>query len=102
MPRTTPGRWAGALSLVSVVLFGWVVMGINLGILEPGTLPALVSGTAMMVAGIAALVMALVSRFRYKDRSFVVLLAVIIGGLLSLIILGELVQGILMLGNPSR
>lgn len=102
MPRTTLGRWAGGLSFVSVVLFAWVVIGLNTGILERGALLAIVSGTGMMVAGLGAFLLALVSRYKHRDRSLVVLVAVIVGALLFPIIVMELAEGLMMMISPPR
>jgi hypothetical protein len=92
MPKTKLGIWAGGLLVVFVVLFIALIYGMNGW--RPGTAPAVIVGFGAMIAGIAAFVTGLVSLVKFKDRSFVVLLAVIIGAIAVLIIIMEVVEGI--------
>jgi len=48
-----------------------------------------------MIAGIAAFVAGTVSLIKFKDRSFVVILATIFGSLAILIFIMEVVEGII-------
>ena len=50
----------------------------------------------MMAAGIASLVTGLMSLIKFKDRSVVVILAVIVGLLAVLIIAMELLEGMMV------
>lgn len=93
MPRTILGKWAGCLLVVCVVLLLWGIVSINTGLIERGSLPAMVSGVSMAVASVATLVLSLVSRLKYKDRSPVVLVAIIFGVLLGLVLSLELLGG---------
>lgn len=72
--------------LVSVVLLLWVIVSINTGLIERGSLPAMFSGVSLAVTSAATLVLSLVSRLKHKDRSPVVLAAIILGALLGLVL----------------
>ena len=72
--------------LVSVVLLLWVIVSINTGLIERGSLPAMISGVSLAVTSAATLVLSLVSRLKHKDRSPVVLAAIILGALLGLVL----------------
>jgi hypothetical protein len=48
-----------------------------------------------MVTGIAAFVTGAISLFKFKDRSFVVILATIFGSIAILIFIMEVVEGII-------
>jgi len=90
MPKTKLGKWAGALLVVFVVL----IVALIFGRWRPGTAPARIVGLGAGVAGIAAFVTGLVSLIKFKDRSFAVILAVVIGSLALLIGIMEVVEGI--------
>jgi hypothetical protein len=51
-------------------------------------------GVCMMIAGIATFITGMMSLYKLKDRSFVVILAIIFGFLAVLIIVMEVVEGI--------
>ena len=72
--------------LVSVVLLLWVIVSINTGLIERVSLPAMFSGVSLAVTSAATLVLSLVSRLKHKDRSPVVLAAIILGVLLGLVL----------------
>jgi hypothetical protein len=95
MPKTKLGKWAGGLLAVFLVFFIALILGRNLFGIQPGTLLIVTVGICAMIAGIAAFVTGVVSFFRFKDRSFVVILATIFGSIAILIIIMEVVEGII-------
>ena len=95
MPKTSLGKWAGRLLAVFVVLIVTLILGMELAGLKPGTPLVLTLGTCMMLSGIAAFVTGVVALIRFKDRSFVVILAVVLGFFASLISITEVVERII-------
>jgi len=95
MPKTKLGRWAGGLLAVFVVLFIGLILARNLAGLPPGTPPLVLIGTGAMISGIAAFVAGAASLVKFKDRSFVVILAVIFGSVAVLISIMEVVEAII-------
>ena len=95
MPKTKLGRWAGVLMAVFLVFFIALILGRNLLRILPGTPLILIVGICAMIAGIAAFVCGVVSLIKFKDRSFVVILATIFGSIAILIIIMEVVEGII-------
>jgi len=97
MPKSRLGRWAGRSLVVFLVLLSSLVLGLNLGKLRPGTPTAVALGTCTMVAGIATLATGVVSLARFRDRSLVVILAVVIG-FIAILLFGmetlELIAGL--------
>ena len=94
MPKTKLGKWAGGLSAVFVVLLIVVIneriwLGLKIG--DPRLI---MLGTCMMISGIAAFVTGTVSLIKFKDRSPVVILAVVFGFIAVLIIIMEVVEAI--------
>jgi hypothetical protein len=94
MPKTKLGKWAGGLLAVFLVFFIALILGRNLVRIAPATPPIVIVGLCAMMAGIAAFVTGVVSFFKFKDRSFVVILAVVFGLLAIFIIFMEVVEGI--------
>lgn len=86
MPTTRPGRWAGILATVFFVLLVDVVYSLNFGGVEPGTTAARNSGSLMVLSGIAAGAVGAGSWIKLKDRSIVVILAMVAGVLAILIL----------------
>lgn len=103
MPKTRLGRWAGGLAaaFVALVLFSVLTIGrqnmagVEGGVswLQPGEPVAIGLGTFMLATGLASFVAGLVSLIKLKDRSIVVILAVIVGLLAVLILVMELLEG---------
>lgn len=91
-PKSRLGRWAGRSQVVFVVLLILVVIGLKLRWLLPGTPAAIALGTCMMVAGIAAFVTGTVSLAKFRDRSFVVILAVVFGSIAILLFGMEMIE----------
>jgi hypothetical protein len=95
IPKTKLGKWAGGLSAVFLVFFIALILGKNVAGFQPRTPLIVIVGLCAMIAGIAAFVTGVVSLAKFKDRSFVVILAVIFGSLAILIIIVEVVEGII-------
>jgi len=95
MPKTKLGKWAGGSLAVFLVFFIALILGRNLVRIAPGTPPILIVGICAMIAGIAAFVCGVISLIRFKDRSFVVILATIFGFMAILVIIMEVVEGII-------
>jgi hypothetical protein len=93
MPRTSLGRWAGGLLAVFLGLTVALILSMQLAGLMPGTPLIITLGTCMTISGIAAFVTGVVALIRFKDRSFVVILAVVLGFFASLISIMEVVEG---------
>jgi hypothetical protein len=81
LPRTAIGKWAGGLFLVFLGLLAWTIVGSNGGSLEAGSALAEVAGSSMMIAGVATVVTAAVDRFKFKDRSLVIIVAMVVPAL---------------------
>lgn len=78
MPRSRIGKWAGGLLVVFIVLLVSVMVGV--GKLQ-GTPLGITIGACTMAGGIATFVTGVVGLAKFKDRSFVVILAVVVGAL---------------------
>jgi len=92
MPKTKLGKWAGGLLAVLLVFFIALILGRNLAGFQPGTPLIVIVGICAMIAGIATFVTGAVSLIKFKDRSFVVILATIIGIIAMLIVVMEVVE----------
>jgi len=92
MPKTRLGKWAGGLAAVFLALLVALIMLVPSGRGTPGIK---MLGVLTAAAGIAAFLTGLVGIFKLKDRSFVVIVAVIIGGLGVFIFVLELLEGII-------
>lgn len=71
-----------------------LILGRNVARIQPGTPLIVMVGVCMMIAGIATFITGMMSLYKLKDRSFVVILAIIFGFLAVLIIVMEVVEGI--------
>jgi len=100
MPKTKLGKWAGGLLTVFVLLLVALIFGMKLAGLMPGTPLIITLGTCMMISGIASFVTGAVAVMRFKDRSFVVMLAVVLGFFASLLSIMEVVEGIISRSSP--
>jgi hypothetical protein len=85
MPKTKLGRWAGGLLAMCVVLLVALILNRKLAGFAPGSLPLVMIGTGMTLSGIAAFVTGAISLLKFKDRSAVVILAVVLGFITTLI-----------------
>jgi hypothetical protein len=94
MPKTKLGKWAGGLSAVFLLFLIALILEKNLLGILPGTTLARIVGICAMIAGIATFVTGAVSLIKFKDRSFVVILATIIGIIAMLIVVMEVVEGL--------
>lgn len=95
IPKTKLGKWAGGLSAVFLVFLIALILGRNVMRIQPGTPLIVIVGICMMIAGTAAFVTGMMSLFKLKDRSFVVILAIIFGFLAILIIVLEVAESII-------
>lgn len=93
LPRTSIGKWAGGLLLAFVALLAWTIVGINFGGMEPGSPLARVAGTSMLVVGATTLVTALLSRIKFRDRSWVIAVGMIVPALILIFFVVDLVVG---------
>jgi hypothetical protein len=101
-PKTRLGRWAGGLSAVFLVFLIALILARNLAGILPGTPLLIFLGMGMMTAGIAAFVAGSVSLFKLKDRSFVVILATLLGTVALIFSFMELIEGIINRGIVGR
>ena len=92
MPKTKLGKWAGGLLAVFLVFIITVTLLLNLAGSQPGSPELIILGIFAGVAGIAAFFTGIVSLIKFKDRSFVVVLATIIGALAILMTIMETVE----------
>ncbi len=81
MPKSKLGKYAGGLLVVFLVFLVALILGVNSGTLSRGTPLAKTAGICTTIAAIATFVTAVISSTKFKDRSFVVILAVIFGTL---------------------
>ena len=81
--------------VVFVLFLVALILGMKLARLMPGTPLIITLGTCMTISGIAAFVTGVVALIRFKDRSFVVILAVVLGFFASLLSIMEVVEGII-------
>ena len=79
---------------VFLVFFIALILGMNLLNIPPGTPLIVMVGTCAMMSGIAAFLTGVVSLIKFKDRSFIVILAVVFGFIAILIVTMEVVEGI--------
>ncbi len=93
MPKTKMGRWAGGFLAVFLVFFIALILGSNLLNIAPGTPLIVMVGICATIFGIAAFVTGVISLIKFKDRSFIVILAVVIGFIASLLMIMEVVEG---------
>lgn len=92
MPKTRLGKWAGVfMALFLVFVIALILEGRLLGSL-PGSLPMRFTGTCMMIAAMATFISGAVSLIKFKDRSFVVILATIIGFIAALMTIIEVAE----------
>ena len=92
MPKTRLGMWAGvfmALFLVSLIA---LILEAHLLGSPPGSLPMRITGTLLMIAAMATFVSGAISLIKFKDRSFVVILATILGFFAALMTIMEIVE----------
>lgn len=94
MPKTKLGKWAGISMAAFVVLLIAVLNSRNLLGLRAGDPLLIMLGTCMMISGIAAFVMGTLSLIKFKDRSPVVISAVVFGSVAVLIAIIEAVEAI--------
>ena len=89
MPSTKLGRWSGWLLLASAALLALLLIAYNTDLLGDAFAQGTAWGVALWlvaaVSAIGALVTGIVSWFRFKDHSIVVIVATIYGVLAAVL-----------------
>lgn len=79
------------MALFLVFIIAVILWGRLLGS-PPGSLPMRIAGTGMMITAIATFISGAVSLIKFKDRSFVVVVATILGFLAALMTIIEVIE----------
>ncbi len=77
--------------MIVVALFVWLVTGLKSGGLVRGSTLARTVGLTWSATAVATFVLALVTRFKLKDRAAVVVVAMVIGGIFTFFVASEFV-----------
>jgi hypothetical protein len=89
MPTTRLGRWAGWLLVVSVVLLALVIVAYNTEALadlfQQGTVGGMSLWVAAAVSTVATVVTGAISWLRLRDHSPVVIVATVVGMLMTVV-----------------
>ena len=93
MPKSMLGKFTCGLLVVFLVLFVGLVVGVNSGTLPRGTTVAIACGILTTVAGYATFITSIASLIK-KDRSPVVILAVVLGAVGVILFTMEMLEGI--------
>jgi len=93
LPRTKLGKWSVGILLL-FILFVLVAILIRNAGHGPGDPLLVVPGILAVALGVATFVTALISLFKQKDRTFLVVLCAVIGFFVSLIVILEAIDGI--------
>ena len=94
MPKSMLGKCAGGLLVLFFVLFVALVVGVNSGTLPRGTMFAITLGMSATVAAYATFITSVASSIKSKDRSPIVILAIVFGAIGVLIFTMEMLAGI--------
>jgi drug/metabolite transporter (DMT)-like permease len=95
VPRTKLGRWAGGLAGAFVVLvLAQMPAVVNFVGVRPGTALRMVLGVGAALAGTVGLVAGAISYRKLKDRSAVVVAAIILGFLAAVILIVVIVEAL--------
>jgi len=93
MPKTRIGKWSvGLLLLFGLSVLTIVLMG-RAGH-RPGDPVFVIPGLCAAASGVATFVTALIGLFKQKDRTFLVIFCAVIGFFVSLMVIGEVIEGI--------
>jgi F0F1-type ATP synthase membrane subunit a len=98
MPKTKLGKWSGMLLAVFLVFLIASLLFLHLLEFRRGSAELLIPATIAFIAGISAFVTGLISLLKFKDRSVVVILAIIFGFFATLICAMEMVE---LIGTSS-
>ena len=79
VPKTTPGKWSVGLGIAFIVLM-WAKTQVRFPLPSP----------AIAVVGLIGFVLALIAVFKWRDRSILGLVPILVGGLIVLWIAAEL------------
>ncbi|MEN6310793.1 MAG: hypothetical protein ABFD80_04565 [Acidobacteriota bacterium] len=94
MPKTKLGRWAGASAALFVVLLIVVLNQRNWLGLKMGDPRLILLVSSMMISGIAAFATGIVSLIKFKERSPVVILAVVFGFIAVFLVIMEVAEAL--------
>ena len=94
MPKTKLGTWAGALAALFVVLLIVVLNERNWLGLKIGDPRLILLGISMMISGIAAFVTGIISLIKLKERSPIVISAVVFGFIAVLLVIMEVAEAL--------
>ena len=93
MPKTKIGKWSvGLLLLFGLFVLTFILIG-RAGH-RAGDPLFIIPGLCAAASGVATFVTALISIFGQKDRTFLVVFCAVIGFFVSLIVIGEVIEGI--------
>ncbi len=97
MPKTKLGKWAGGLIAAFFLSFLTLILFIRSG-QRPGhtifdNLYLSISGICAAISGTAAFFTGAVSIIKFRERSILVILATIVGFIVTLIVVMEVVEG---------
>ncbi len=90
LPKSSLGRWSVGMAAVFILLFMLSSVLTGLGGVGPGPLGPII-GVAFGISGIATLVTGLISTIKSKERSILVFLAMLVGFLTLILLVGELI-----------
>jgi len=96
MPKTKLGKWAGRLIAAFFLSFLTLILFILSGQKPRNTLNLYlgIPGICAAISGIAAFFTGAVSIIKFRERSILVILATIIGFIVTLIVVMEVVEGL--------
>jgi hypothetical protein len=96
MPKTKLGKWASGLIAACLLFFLIVILLVLSGQKprDPINLYLAIPGICAGISGIAAFFTGAVSIIKFRERSGLVILATIVGFIVTLIVLMEVVEGL--------
>ncbi len=86
LPKTSLGKWSVSLAAACIMLLVLLVVlvgGLGLGVVKPGSLGAIMLGSAFVISDIAALVTGLISIIKTKERSILAFLSVFLAAVIG-------------------
>lgn len=86
LPKTSLGRWAVGLGMPTLLLFTYPLL-VRLG--RVAGFIAAYFNMALIISGIAALIIALIATIKNKERSILIFLAMLLGLFDLIFVLGE-------------
>jgi hypothetical protein len=86
LPKTSLGKWSVSLTAACIVLLVLLVVlvgRLGIGVVKPGSLGAIMLGSAFVISDIAALVTGLISIIKTKERSILAFLSVFLAAVIG-------------------